>query len=225
MSFPVTMAIGFVFMVSFGLLLNTETKYPVWKMLIAFTAFGIVGYLGIKLMFFIETGGWSGRSYFGAVLIAPLLMYPVSLLLKFPYPQMLDSTVPTAAMFSAIIKIDCLIEGCCRGIVLKTLEDGSYIRFPSQMAEFTANLIIMGVLIKMHRSRKYQGLIYPWYLVIYGAVRFILNLFRETVPFVWILPAGNFWSLIAILIGGTVLLLHKAKAEQQRAKKKKPRRT
>ena len=225
LSFKIFLAIGFVVMTALMVYAGLSVKLPIWKILVSAVALIVAGVLGTKIMFFIENGGWSGRSFFGAVFFVPVLMFPVALLLKIRYGTMMDVCAPGVSLIVAVMKIDCIIEGCCYGFAMRYLEDGTPVRFPSQAVELVANLAITAALLLLHKKEKNQGLIYPWYLVIYGAVRFILNLFRETVPFVWILPAGNFWSLIAILIGGTVLLLHKAKAEQQRAKKKKPRRT
>ena len=61
---------------------------------------------------------------------------------------------------------------------------------------------VMLLLLKLERNEKNQGRIYGYYMLVYGSARFILNWFRYGVkPFVWILPAGNFWSLVAIALG------------------------
>lgn len=67
------------------------------------------------------------------------------------------------------------------------------------------------------RKQKNRGRIYPWFMVLYGITRFGWNLLRETKPFVWVLPAGNFWSLIAIVIGVLWLLIDRKKDMELKA--------
>ena len=56
-------------------------------------------------------------------------------------------------------------------------------------------------------NKKNRGTIYPWYLIIYGGVRFVLNIFREEwVTTEMIMPFGNIWSLVSIAIGVLWLL-------------------
>lgn len=82
-----------------------------------------------------------------------------------------------------------------------------YFRFPSQIVESLMGLFIAVALLRMFLRGKQEGKLYPLFLVIYGVLRFLLNLLRVTEPFVWILPAGNFWSLISIAAG--LLMLKK----------------
>ena len=65
----------------------------------------------------------------------------------------------------------------------------------------------------MIKCKKQKGCIYYWYMILYGISRFILNLFRETTPFIWILPAGNFWALISTILGIALLLISKRKTK------------
>jgi prolipoprotein diacylglyceryltransferase len=71
-----------------------------------------------------------------------------------------------------------------------------------QIARFAiTSMVITIILLNLGKKVKYKGLLYPIYMISYGIVRFIINWFREGVtPFVWVLPAGNFWSLIAIAV-------------------------
>ena len=73
--------------------------------------------------------------------------------------------------------------------------------FPSQLVELINAVVLMLVLMVMALSQKWRGKIYPWYLIIYGCTRFVLNWFRFTSPLLMGLPAGNLWSLVAIFIG------------------------
>lgn len=100
----------------------------------------------------------------------------------------------------AILKMQCAVNGCCVGILLTITADGTYIRFPSQIIELLNALVLMVILLWLIRKGTWQGRIYPIYMLLYGITRFILNLLRDTKPFLLGLPAGNFWSLVAIVI-------------------------
>ncbi|MBO2516780.1 MAG: hypothetical protein CW338_05795 [Clostridiales bacterium] len=185
---------------------------PVWKGIVSAILLTAAGYAGAKVMAFVEMGTWDGRSFYGALFLAPCLMIPVALLLRIKIRELLDLCAPCECIMLALLKVDCVVSGCCYGIVLgrREVEDGfQAIRFPSKITECVAAMILMVVLILILKKKKNYGLIYPWYMVLYGASRFCLNLLRDTEPFVWILPAGNFWSLISITIGLIWMLVYK----------------
>ena len=176
-----------------------HARLPMWEVLVISVFLTVFGYLGARIMAFIETGHLDGRSYYGAVFLVPVLMFPVSKLLRINYGMMMDISAPAGCVMLALLKIKCLIDGCCRGRMIHTA-NGAF-RFPSQIVESAVAVVLMFLLVAMNRNPKCYGKIYAWYLVIYGGVRFILNLFRETKPWIGPLPSGNFWSLIAIILG------------------------
>jgi len=51
--------------------------------------------------------------------------------------------------------------------------------------------------------------VYPLMFIVYGTLRFFINLMRETEPFVLGLSAGCFWSIIAVIWGVVWMLLYK----------------
>ena len=67
----------------------------------------------------------------------------------------------------------------------------------------------------MDSQKWFKGRLYGVYFLIYGVLRFALNFLRRgTTPFVWIIPAGHFWSLISIGLGITWILLYRSKEPQ-----------
>lgn len=172
---------------------------PIWKLLLSALLLTCIGLLGAHLMSMIESGDWNGRSFFGAVFLAPLLMLPVSMILHIPYGTMLDLCAPAECIMLALLKVKCSIDGCCYGKIFRI--GSNAFRFPSQKVECITAIILMIVLIILIRTKRWRRTIYPWYLILYGIIRFILNLFRETTPWIGPLAAGNFWSLVAIVVG------------------------
>lgn len=178
-----------------------------WEIPIAAVLLTVIGVLGAKLMFFIENGGWRGTSFFGALFFAPPIMALSALLLHTKVSGLLDLCAPAECVMLAVLKVQCFLAGCCGGRCLWYTKNGTMVTFPSQIVEFCNALLLMVVLLRLMRRDTMHGRIYPMYLLLYGITRFCLNLLRETTPFLLGLPAGNFWSLIAIFIGGVWLWL------------------
>ena len=194
----------------FILMILRRKHYPqigIWKMFAVSVLLTVSGVAGAMLMHFIESGSFSGTSFFGSVLFIPVFMTPV-MLMRIPYKIIMDLCAPSVSLMLAFMKFDCLISGCCIGKYLPSLG----FQIPSQIVEMVVALIIVAVLLKIETETEYKGSLYGWYFVIYGLTRFVLNWFRYGVkPFVWILPAGNFWSIISVVSGIIWLLIIKKK--------------
>lgn len=158
------------------------------------------GFVSVKIMFYVENGKWDGLSFFGAVLLIPLWFLLISYVIKLPYAELVDICAPSICIMLALMKIECVISGCCRGKVLYETTMGK-VRFPSQIVELVNALVIMVILIRVMNIGKQKGEIYAWFMILYGITRFIWNLFRETKGFIGLLPAGNFWAIISVFIG------------------------
>lgn len=188
-------------------------RFPVWKAIPCALILAALGVLGTKIMAVVEGGSWEGQSFFGAVLFTPVMMCLVAPLFKLKVRDLLDLCAPAECGMLIFQKIACLVTGCCEGRICGYNAAGEAIRFPSQLVECITAVIILCVLLSMIQDGKQRGRLYPWYLVLYGSTRFALNLFRETTPFVWILPAGNFWSIVAVTAGAISLLIYKKHAK------------
>ncbi len=171
-------------------------EIPIWKMIVLGFLLTVAGVAGTMLMFFIENGKFGGTSFFGAILFVPLLILP-AMLMKIPYKKILDLCAPSEALMLAVMKLDCLANDCCVGRYLPRLG----FQFPSQIVEMVASLAVMLVLLWLEcRNRRTH--LYAWYLLLYGASRFVLNWFRYgTKPWIWILPNSIVWSILSIVIG------------------------
>ncbi|MBR1409179.1 MAG: prolipoprotein diacylglyceryl transferase [Clostridia bacterium] len=213
MSIEMSMAAGTGLMLVVMLASARHLHTPPWKTAILSVLLACAGYTGAKLMFAIEAGGrLDGRSFFGALLFVPPLMVLAALALRMPLGDALDLCAPGECVMLALLKVKCLMDGCCAGMILRTTDSGSVIRFPSQISEGGHALLLCGVLMVLIRRGRWRGQVYAWYMILYSVGRFILNLLRETEPFIWILPAGNFWSLITLAAGTTWLLLKRQRA-------------
>lgn len=165
----------------------------------------ITGVLGTMILAYIEMGTFGGTSFYGAVFLVPILIVP-AMLMKISYKDILNLSAPAECAMLVVMRFNCLENGCCFGRYLPALE----FQFPNQVAEMVVGITIMLTLIRMHKKDQ-QVQLYPWYMILYGTCRFILQGFRYggTTPWVLGLSQGHFWSLISITIGTIWLLLSK----------------
>lgn len=183
-------------------------KYKLWKSLVVGLLIAISGVIGTYVMFFIENQWWGGTSFYGGVFLVPPAFIGFAYLLKTPHRALMDMCAPAGCMMLVVMKVQCLLSNCCKGIVLWTDASGEAVRFPSQIAELANGLILCVVLMFIVYRAKNKGEIYPIFLVLYGISRFILNFFREefltTEMFV---PYGTIWSVVAVAAGFVWLVL------------------
>ena len=195
------------------LMLLRRNKYPhipLWKYPVISLVLTICGVAGAMLMHRIESGSFNGTSFFGAILFVPVLMLP-ALALRVSFDDLMDLSAPAECLMLMFMKLDCQLNGCCYGKFLPALG----FQFPSQIVEIFVAFFLMLALLRQEKKSPVGGTLYGWYLILYGAVRFVLNWFRYGVkPFVWILPAGNFWSLAAIALGLVWLYLIRRKTSK-----------
>ncbi len=213
MGFAVFLALGMLAMLVCMLYTNKSYGIKIWKIAVSAVLLTMIGYLGAKLMYFVEAGKWDGRSFYGAVFLTPILIFPVAKILRIPYGALMDLCAPAECIMLALLKVKCKIDGCCFGRIIE-LGDVSF-QFPSQIVELLTALVLMVILIMIIKRGHWRGSVFAWYVFLYGATRLVLNFFRETKPWIGSLPAGSFWSLIAIVLGALYLILFKAKRERQ----------
>jgi len=193
--------LGTLAMLILMLIIGIKYRMNLWKCIPVAVVLTIVGTIGTYLMYFVENASFEGSPYFGAVFFVPIVFIVFSKLIKIPYGDLLDLCAPAECIMLVLMKYQCLINGCCSGRMLYLTPEGVAVMFPSQLVELINAVVLMLVLMVMALSQKWRGKIYPWYLIIYGCTRFVLNWFRFTSPLLMGLPAGNLWSLVAIFIG------------------------
>ena len=193
------------------LIANRYLGVDLWKLIVFTPAAVVLGVFCAKLMRLIEEGTWTGFSFYGAVFFEPVLMILVGSLIKMKPADVMDLGAVTGCVTLVVLKLQCKITGCCEGRILRYLENGRPVRFPSQIAEMICGCVLLIIIMLIIRSGKQRGYVYAWFLLLYGVFRFFLNLLRDTTPFVLGLSAGCFWSILSVMIGGTVLILKSRK--------------
>ena len=193
-------------------------KYEVqrWKIIPIAFALTVAGTLGTYIWFFIENLSFGGRSFYGAVFFVPLVFLLLPYAIKMPYGQIMDFCAPAECIMLSFMKVQCLVTGCCAGRTLFVNELGEAVLFPSQLVELIAAYAIGMALMILSMQEKHKEKIYPWYLILYGASRFVLNFFRAE----WELysggipPLGTIWSVVAVAIGICWIIYYNKKTQK-----------
>lgn len=201
--------IGTAAMLCLSILRRKQYDLPLWKAIVLPFLLTLFGVSGAMILFFVESGRFGGISFYGSVLLIPALLFPASKLIKISYGKITDYSVPQICLMLAVMKIHCFVSGCCGGICLNPEKN---VFFPSQIAELIVSLLIAALILYMDSQKWFKGKLYGVYFLVYGVLRFALNFLRIGIsPFVWIIPAGHFWSLISIALGIAWILLYKKK--------------
>lgn len=201
--FLLFLAIGTLAMLCPLLICGTWYKMRLYKCVIVAFLLTVVGSAGTYLLGFIENQyRFGSRSFYGAVFLIPIVFLFVAKLLRITYVQLMDISAPAVCIMLVLMKVLCFMDGCCAGRILFVTASGVAVSFPSQIAEMANALIISVALMLLAYKKPKRGDIFPLYMVIYGATRFILNLFRENqTDFLFGMAPGNVWSMLSIIIG------------------------
>lgn len=209
------MVIGLGGVAMFLSMLLRKKQFPhvaVWKMILLTLWLTIVGVAGTLILAYIEMGKFGGTSFYGAVLLVPIFIVP-AVLMRISYKDILNLSAPAECAMLVVMRFECLKAGCCFGRYLPKLG----FQFPNQIAEMVVSITIMIVLIRMHKKDR-QVQLYPWYMILYGACRSVLQCFRYGGLEPWFLglSQGHLWSLVSITVGIAWLLLSKKRKNTAR---------
>ena len=78
---------------------------------------------------------------------------------------------------------------------------------PTQIIDGAWDFFLMGLLLYLNLDGKREGAAYPAFMIGYGVMRFLVEFLRDTEKNWLYLSNGQWFSLIAIVIG--VLSIHK----------------
>ncbi|MBO5702769.1 MAG: prolipoprotein diacylglyceryl transferase [Clostridia bacterium] len=191
-----------------------------WMALVISIIHTLCGVVCVKLFAFLESGR-GGMSLYGAIFFLPIMYYICAKLTKRRVADVFDIFTVCTAMTLMFSRFNCLIEGCCTGLVIPGTES---MQFPTREAEILFYIILYIVLRKKVCNHKYSGKIYPYYMISYGAFRFVVEFFRESnMKFGWF-HISHIWSLLSAIIGLAAIYLintNNKKGNQPRSKHKK----
>ena len=177
----------------------------------------IGGLLGSKLLMFLVEDNVqvftldflrSGGIYYGGFLGGFLTVAILIRFYKLPFWKVADALAPGLALGQALGRQGCFAAGCCWGKptdlpwgvhftelgheytgvpVFGPSGDALHLH-PTQLYESFTMLIVFGLLVYLHRHKKFDGQVLIAYGIIYALVRFTIEFFRDD-------PRGDLFGL------------------------------
>lgn len=145
-----------------------------------------------------------GLSFHGGAILAIIVGVYYLRKHKRPLGRVADSAAPAFALGVALVRIGCLLNGCCYGLPTSVpwALDCSFLhdlpRHPTQIYESLAMFGAFLFLWSKRNHRHFSGYLLVLFTVIYSVVRFIIEFFRD-VPIVW--PPFSPAQLASAVIG------------------------
>jgi len=167
----------------------------------------------------------SGGVFYGGLIGAVVTGYFLMRRYKLPWWKTADACAPGIALGNVLGRLGCFSAGCCWG---KPTGEPWGVRFtelaheitgvpagvalhPTQLYESISILIVFGFLLWLHRHRRFSGQVILSYALLYSAIRFVIEFFRDD-------PRGDILGLttltglstsqmIGIIVGVTSLIL------------------
>ena len=181
--------------------------------------------LEIVLPFDIDNGfqyiGLYGMSYHGALIGVIITSLIFCWRHKISFLQLADLLIPAVPLGYTFGRLGNFINGELYGRVTKVpwgmyfpLDSAHRLRHPSQLYEALFEGIFLFIILwNLRKSVQFPGMLFSLYLIGYGAVRFVLEFFREPDPQLGFIfgpfTMGQVLCFVMILFGGTLALKEK----------------
>ena len=145
----------------------------------------------------------TGSNYFGTAFFKPIILYVFFFLIAVNPLKQMDLITPAYPMALVFVKLACFCHGCCSGFecewglynITKDVYD-----FPVQLVEAGFALIIF-IFLMWYRKRAKEGTLFPIYLIIYSATRFISEFTRVEPNVLGPFKTYHFLCIAGIIIG------------------------
>jgi phosphatidylglycerol:prolipoprotein diacylglycerol transferase len=133
---------------------------------------------------------WNGGLVFFGGFISAVAASIVTLKIKkLPFLKTADAIAPGAALGHGIGRLGCFFAGCCYGrqcdlpIAVEFSHPDSLAPLhvplhPTQLYMVCANLLLFFILVFLQRRKRFNGMIFLSYIILYSLFRFIIEFFR-----------------------------------------------
>jgi phosphatidylglycerol:prolipoprotein diacylglycerol transferase len=162
----------------------------------------LAGFVGGKVLFYLEdpsyyfsNGNWyrnlgSGFVFYGSFLFALPTLWWFFRKHKLPTLPMIDIIAIGGAMVHMFGRMGCFMAGCCHGIPTNSWLGVTFTNpacsakplgtplHPTQLYSVGMLVIIIAILFIVKKHKKFPGQLFPVYLALYSAGRFIIEFFR-----------------------------------------------
>ncbi len=159
-----------------------------------------------------------GMSLYGGVFMMPIAYYLGSKVFKRD-PKAVFDTFTFCMIFTLMCaRINCIVSGCCYGNPMPFFTTRT-VRWPTREMEIIFYVILFICLSRKYIRKQSDGEIYPIYMVTYGIFRFFNEWLRHS-DTQSAFHKAHIWSVLAILIGVSILLEFKAGKTTKKETKK-----
>ncbi|HEY0657150.1 MAG TPA: prolipoprotein diacylglyceryl transferase [Pyrinomonadaceae bacterium] len=153
----------------------------------------------------------SGGVYYGGFLGGFFALVLLVRWYKLSFWKVADAFAPGLALGQAIGRQGCFAAGCCwgkptdsalgvhftdhahefTGVPIYGADGSDLYLHPTQLYESITMLIVFGILVLIHRKKRFDGQVLIAYGIIYGIVRFTIEFLRDD-------PRGNLFGLTTL---------------------------
>jgi len=136
-----------------------------WQLLLVYAGISLVGAIGACVGSFLAGGSIAGIRLYGLMLFDAMFLPLVAKLIRSEVGQLGDFVAVPVALSCAASKINCLIENCCKGLVLYHDQSQQAVRFPSQVFELSLWALLAVYLLVLESRKKSDNLLWPIFMV------------------------------------------------------------
>ncbi len=177
----------------------------------------LTGLLMVKIFAVLETLDFEkagSMSLFGAIFFLPLFYWCGAKLFRRNIASVFDIFTPCMVFTLLCARINCLFSGCCLG---QLLPGGSDLRWPTREAEILFYVIVMAYFWYQDRKKTTPGWHYPFYMVAYGAFRFLTEGFRQSDSSA-VIHISHIWAAVTFCLGLSIYMEMKNKQSRRKTR-------
>ena len=203
--------LGAVAVVIGGYLLGKRFGFGFAKSVLYVVGTVVTGYLLLWATSWVFGGGkMNGLNFIRIVTFLPVPIFLLTRIFRDPFGDVADFLAPLIAIFHGVTHLGCIFEGCCHGYPaswgLYSNAAGT-VCFPLQPIEAVSSLLVAAVLLVMMKRNIQKGKLYGWYLVLFGATRFVWEFLRDNEKIWCGISELAFHALAALVLGATALVI------------------
>lgn len=187
---------------------------------LVFVLFNLSYYLENPLQILMFQNG--GLAIHGSLLGGLLAGYWFAKKRKLSLGKLADIVAPGLILGQAIGRIGCFLNGDSYGKITTLpwavkFQDLEGLRHPAQLYEASLNLLVFGIIWSLRKKEKFDGYFLLLYLILYSAVRFVVEIFRESQILIKPFTVAQAASLVLITVS-LLLIQGREKVSLRRTK-------
>ena len=201
------MCIGMVGMLCYVLSRRKKVNLSVLQSVLLTSFLIAVGLIGSFVLGYVSWGQIGSKDFCGAIfLIIPVIPF-IGKLFGLKSAQIYDLAALCMPIVHFFVRIGCMLNGCCEGIVIYV--GNRYFQFPYIITMSLLNILIILWLLRIESGGKKQGDLYPLFLLAFGLMRVICDSFMYFENLMLGMRPAQWYGLLAAAIGCIWLIIHK----------------